>query len=900
MADFSGGIRVRSSFSATLVKKSQNFQKLGLQFGSKPSASDPSTYVVFLAKVSGAFQKKTYLVPGLQVLSINQTVVSTPNDAIQACQSVQIGHILSVEVFGSLHKAKRTKSPLFSFGKSEKVGISIKAVTSEVTSSEIIGDAEEETQIKITHVDENGLFSGLQKGGILHAVNGKVATSFRKTLSWLTNSKTLTLIVLDPPKHPASTTDPPTSPVSPVSRSSSKKKKYATPVGLSPKTTPSPKKNKTNNNPGRKSVKTVPTTTNIYPEEDDYKLRVIACIMRPSLKTPLGLTFRQDFEDGGVIVNSVSPDGIFAKTGIHPTQKIVKINGHVCKQIALNKFDHAVDLLLQATGRVTLEAESTAVVSNKTKVRQIFSIQKAKQSLRLGLGLEAKHGVLHINNVSPTLEKVLGLKQGLQLRRVNGKSCNVNNIKSVHDQMDQAFPMLSLECISTSLATTKTTTTKKSDENVRVVACVIRPDTSIDLGLTFRQNVENGYLIVDTVASNGLFGHTGIRAKQKIVKINGHVYTRISQLKLDQAVALLQQSKGRLTVEAESVLSNPQDVVKYHIVSIQKATKSFQLGLGLQQIHTPNSTLIKINKVSPTLEKVLGLKRGLRLLRINGVPCDANNVPSVHAQMDLAFPMLSMECTLAPESYPTAVRAHPVQQGLEEKEEDDESWMAHEFAAAEKALPIVVNESGKATAKIVRTVTVELSRARLQSLSKVALDRNLGLTLAKHQHLNAIVITDISKDSLLRNQLNVGQVFVSINHISCPLTTDSTMKMLRRKAKEGPLLRIEAGDVEHVVDPNGFGHRQPSSIHLDSYVTDEETQMMEAIQIGMLKATHELKEEYDYEGPVISDEMDFEDVIQVDSIQMEGLPEALFPPKKQEVPVLPVYYEDENPDVISA
>jgi hypothetical protein len=320
----------------------------------------------------------------------------------------------------------------------------------------------------------------------------------------------------------------------------------------------------------------------------------------------------------------------------------------------------------------------------------------------------------------------------------------------------------------------------------------------------------------------------------------------------------------------------------------------------LQQIHTPDSTLIKINKVSPTLEKVLGLKQGLRLLRINGVPCDANNVPSVHAQMDLAFPMLSMECTLAPESSPTAVRTHPVQQGLDEKEEDDESWMAHEFAAAEKALPIVVNASGKATAKIVRTVTVELSRARLQSQSQVSLDRNLGLTLAKHQHLNAIVITDISKDSLLRNQLNVGQVLVSINHISCPLTTDSTMKMLRRKAKEGPLLRIEAGDVEHVVDPNGFGHRQPSSSHLDSYVTDEEAQMMEAIQMGMLKATNELKEEYDYEGPVISDEMDFEDVIQVDSIHMEGLPEALFPPKKQEVPVSPVYYEDENPDVISA
>lgn len=946
-ASAASGMRVQSSFSATLVKKSKHFHKLGLLFGTKPAeaaSEDANSYIVFLAKVSGAFQKKTHLVPGLQVLSINQTLVKTTEEAILACESVQVGHILSIQVVGSLHKAtkkqtKKKKHSFFSFAlkpaseEAEKVGISIKAVLA-VASPTIVGDAEEEqTQIKITHVDEDGLFPDLKTGSILLAVNGKLANSFQKTLTWLTTSKTLTLIVLDPPKTPQQlllllqpTTSTTTTTLDAPGLSPSPK--WKTNTNTAPALPLLPSRPEPEPVSASRKSNTLPVTTKIHhhhhhhqdEEASGCKLRVVACIMRPSLQTPLGLTFRQEEGEengengGGVIIHSVAPNGIFAHTGIQPNQKIVKINGHVCKQIALHKFDHAVDLLLQATGRVTLEAETTTAVSNKTMVRQIFSIQKAKKSLQLGLGLEVKQGMVHITKVSPTLEKVLGLKQGLQLQRVNGKACNGNHIKSVHDQMDQAFPMLSLECLQTihhAATATATTTT-----NVRVVACVIRPDASVGLGLTFRQDIENGWLIVDTVASKGIFAHTGVRPKQKIVKINGHGYTRISQLKLDQAVTLLQQSMGRLTVEAESIVPHnsnqqqQQQTIQTHIISIQKAKKSFQLGLGLQQIHTPTSTLIKISKVSPTLEKVLGLKEGLRLLRINGVPCDADNIPSVHAQMDLAFPMLSMECTLASEPTntttpmstapraPVNVNANP--DVVEEKgdDDDDDSWLSHENEIAEKALPIRVNASNKTTAKIVRTVTVELPKNRLQYHSKASLDSDFGLTLAKHKHLNAIVIADISSESLMRKKLTAGQVMVSINHISCPLTTDSTMKMLRRKAREGPSLRIEAGDVEHVVDSHGFGHKQPSSSHLmESSGTDEEAEMIKAIQMGMLKATDELKEEYDFDGAVISDDMELDDVLPANTIQMVGLPAELLPPKKKENPV---YYEDENPDVISA
>ncbi|CAJ1934733.1 unnamed protein product [Cylindrotheca closterium] len=972
MADTTNNAPQTSSFSATVVKKHKSFKKLGLQFGAKPLPQDPSQYIVFLAKVTGAFSKKTFLVPGLQVLSVNQTIVSTPDEAFEACERIQVGHIVSIEVEGSLHKAnkKKPKSIFGSFSKTnktEKLGISIKQVDAFV-SEDIVGDGDEEvgTVIQITAVEKDGLFPKLKVGSILHSVNGQVATSFKKTLGWLKNSKQLTLIVLDPPKEDLqessprglytedTTTDAPISPSHSIERLEAEKMsrdRFPTPLGL------------VEINPllaQNSSVNIVPTTTKIDPLKDSAigqhvgepqdtsndRLRVIACVMRPNLEIPLGLTFRQDTKDGGVIIVKVERDGIFAHTGLEANQKIVRINGHMHPSTTVNsgagkqqQFDQAVDLLLQAKGRVTIEAESDNDASQiVTRERRIFSIQKAKRTLQLDIGLQEniRENCVQITKVSPTLDKVLGLKNGLQLRYINGKACNPYDITSVHKQMDEAFPILSLECIAKlePQAAIALSPTGSSPANVRVVACIIRPDVSVDLGMTFRRDIQSGCLIIDTVASNGLFAKTGIRANQKIIKINGHPYAHISALKLTQAIQLLHESQGRLTIEAETVLSSspssPQGQIDNNIFTIQKAKKSFQLGLGLQQVKSPGRPAsIIICNVSPTLEKVLGLRKGLELLCINGVPCDANNIPSVHAQMDLAFPMLSLECKEPPVTpsenrRPSRLAAptKPVEEKKnDESEEDEESWMVREHAMAEDALPVPVFASNKSTAKIVRTVVVEIPKTKLLGKPS-SVDQLLGLTLAKHRHLNAVVITRIADESLLSGQFCEGQVMVGINHISCPLTTESTFKMLRRKAKEGPSLRIEAGDVEHVVDPDGFGHKQtfrssPAAIRKENHNSaaeeEEANRMMEAIRIGMIKATdEEIKEEYDMTGPVYSDDMEFDDFSPMPKIIMEGLPPELFPnqstspqaatgkntqKKSKQKKKDQVYYHDEHPEV---
>eukprot|EP00980_Cylindrotheca_fusiformis_P000246 scaffold54_cov110-Cylindrotheca_fusiformis.AAC.4 len=378
-------------------------------------------------------------------------------------------------------------------------------------------------------------------------------------------------------------------------------------------------------------------------EEIDENLRVVACIVRPNADLDLGITFRRDEENGFLIINSVSKDGFFAGTGLKPNLRVVKINGH---RISRKRMDQAVELLQQAKGLITIEAEASASKDSEEHTvseRQIFSIQKATKSFKLELGLEriqTPDDTLRIVKVSPTFQKVLGLKQGLELRKINGVACNVHNLDSVQEQMSHAYPMLTMECMAT--VVNRKAEVDEDDENIRVVACIVRPNSNVDLGITYHADVEKGCLVVDSVQQQGLFARTGVKAKQYIVKINGK---RIAPKNLSQAVDLLKQITGRVTLETVSI-KNPDANHERRFFSIEKTSKNFQLGLGLGALQLPEESApsLRILEVSPTFQKVLGLRPGLQLLKVNGLRCNLNDIPSVHTEMDHAFPMLSLEC----------------------------------------------------------------------------------------------------------------------------------------------------------------------------------------------------------------------------------------------------------------
>lgn len=409
-------------------------------------------------------------------------------------------------------------------------------------------------------------------------------------------------------------------------------------------------------------------------------VRVVACVIRRDASIDLGVTFRQDVVNGCLVIDSIAGNGLFANTGLKLDMQLVKINGHRCYQISKKNLDKTETILQNAKGIVTIEVQSQhPILSNEAAIteRQIFTIQKTTKSFQLGLGLEkiqTPDDSLRIVKLSPTFQKVLGIQQGLQLVSINGSPCNVDDIDSVHEQMKQAYPLLSLECIATVInqkkkaeqtptaaaSTTVAKEEKELDENLRVVACIVRANPDLELGITFRRDEENGFLIIDSVSNNGFFADTGLKPNLKVVKLNGH---RISKKRMDQAVELLQQAKGLITIEAEISASQPSEdatVSERQIFSIQKATKSFQLGLGLERIQTPDDTL-RIVKVSPTFQKVLGLKQGLELLNVNGASCNVHDIDSVQKQMSQAFPMLTLECMA------TVVNKKP------EEEDDDEN-----------------------------------------------------------------------------------------------------------------------------------------------------------------------------------------------------------------------------------
>jgi C-terminal processing protease CtpA/Prc len=460
----------------------------------------------------------------------------------------------------------------------------------------------------------------------------------------------------------------------------------------------------------------------------DDVVRVVACVIRRDASIDLGITFRQDVVNGCLVIDSIAGNGLFAHTGLRLDQQLVKINGHSCYRISKKNLDKTETILKQAKGIVTIEVQSpNPVISNEPTIteRQIFTIQKATQTFQLGLGLEkiqTPEDSLRIVKLSATFQKVLGIKPGLQLVGINGSPCDVNDIDSVHEQMKQAFPLLTLECIATVMNQKEEEKEQQAeekvqtlDENLRVVACIVRSDVDLDLGIAFRRDEENGHLIVSSVSKTGFFANTGLKPNLRVVKINGH---RISKKRMDQAVELLQQAKGLITIEAQTSASKPSDestVSERQIFSIQKATKSFQLGLGLEKIQTPDDTL-RIVKVSPTFQKVLGLRQGLELLNINGTSCNVNDIDGVHKQMSEAFPMLTLECMA------TVVNKKP-------EEEDDE-------------------ENIRVVACIVRPES----------------NMDLGITCHADTEHGCLVIDTVSKDGYFAGTgLRVNQFIVKIN-----------------------------------------------------------------------------------------------------------------------------------------
>ncbi|KAL3928649.1 MAG: hypothetical protein SGBAC_012557 [Bacillariaceae sp.] len=390
-------------------------------------------------------------------------------------------------------------------------------------------------------------------------------------------------------------------------------------------------------------------------EEDDENVRVVACMVRPP-KSPLGVTFHPDIEKGCLAIDSVDKSGLFASTGLKAGQFIVRING---KRVSQKNLDQATGLLEKISGRITLEAISVKDPDARSE-RRFLSIQKASKNMQIDINMgaiqlpEESAPSLRVLEVPATFQKLLGLLPGLQLLKINGARCNMNDIPSVHTQMDQAFPLLTIECIATFLR-------KKDDESVgikeikvnineddekssdiaRVVACVMRPNPAMDLGLTFTKDIENGRLVVESVAADGIFAGTGLEANQRLTKINGKPTPK---RKLDSALESLQKAKGRITLEAESITRDPNSTSERQVFSIQKPHQKFQLGLGLSSNKTDEGATLKISKASVTLERVLGLKQGLQLAKINGIPCNVNDIQAVQKQMDEAFPILSLEC----------------------------------------------------------------------------------------------------------------------------------------------------------------------------------------------------------------------------------------------------------------
>ncbi|CAJ1933678.1 unnamed protein product [Cylindrotheca closterium] len=589
-------------FTASILKKSKYIAKLGLTLQQQPHND-----AVTIKDLSPSFKKKTALVPGLRVLEINHTKITSLSEANRLLAETPVNFEVTLTVQAqivSATKASTTKKGL-TLGRSPPRGEN-QEQNGEASSKIGISlfQDPESAQISITHVAPDSLFPTLRANTILHAINGILVSSisFAKVKDIMKQCKILTLVVLD-----NDSVEEVGSPSQPQTQKSEALHQQNGSVG---KVENAPNDGGVEMDNGNAVGDHQPNTS----ENSNESIRVVACIIRPSKNVPLGLKLEEQDEevivsgeaeevekpDGGngngvhknktdvvkkrqkLVVTSVEQNGLFANTGLQSNMELVKINGHVWSNIRKHKLDKAMKLLQQATGRISLEAVTTPLDnSSKTDTigeRQIFSIEKANRSFALGLQLTklSNSQKVEITEASAVFENVLGLKTGLLLSKVN--NIIVTSAHQAQALMADAYPILSLECEAPpppdkqsllqeeyllakhALPVTVTEENKDTAKIVRTNVCELPADTKLQKMWTVAKHPElNGIVICDIPKSSPFYEYFAVG--QVVVSINHNTCPQTSAgtyklLQKEMARAAAMAADPKLKAAADPTKAN--------------------------------------------------------------------------------------------------------------------------------------------------------------------------------------------------------------------------------------------------------------------------------------------------------------------------------------------------------
>lgn len=576
-----------------VVTKKNVDSKLGLSFKNSKKR-------VVIHQVKGRFQQQTDFVPGLTILSVNGVPIDSAGQAAMLIRSYPSGNIIVVSN-GQVFKATKLR-------RKQKSGLGITQM-------------KDGTGVKITSVEESGMFPTIPPGSYLHAINGKRVTHISDCVKWLKQKRKLTVVVVEAPAPAA------------------KKETKSSANGNDPTSSAS-----------TTTATSAPSTVQSTAEEPN------------NTDDDQDSQFNDSHEGGSQASSFWSKSEYDDKSKYSSSNWDGSAGGSVRSAWDDNRshyLDFDEDLLLDSVEQLRELAKDLGQASDHHATRIVASLLVApEQVANCGVILEQKSHYLFLKEVDPTgpFGKT-SLKAGQCLLRINGK------VVAGGTPLEEATAMLKPMELQKGdgdsddesddddrrrfVIETMQGWGTPSQEPQHVLMQVDKPRPAVSFGLNLQKHGSG--ISITGMSSAGLFGaeeyQDTLQLGQRVMFVNSLPCPSSTP----ELIKQLQRAYPMVTLECQDVdvggvgtsgpveanadveqkqvydpVLNPDQIV----AEIVKPSPDATLGLSLRKSVQINSILIAgIN--ADSLSSGKGLVVGQKIVSINGMPCPTTTIATI-------------------------------------------------------------------------------------------------------------------------------------------------------------------------------------------------------------------------------------------------------------------------------
>lgn len=315
-------------------------------------------------------------------------------------------------------------------------------------------------------------------------------------------------------------------------------------------------------------------------------------------ETENGVTFAEA-EGGGIIVESISPSGKWAKTRLRVGMKVRMVNTFSCDGRSPSELDTIIE---NSTGKVSILAEVQPLPPG-TLVTAV--LPKESTSTKVGLGIGMAGGKVLITSIkNDTLATPTDLRNGMQIRLINNVDCTEMEAAEVGRLLAEA------EGNVTVVAAMPGQPARAADAELTPLVASAFKEKDAKVGLTVVD--KGGKIYISKIDKQGLLGGSVLKVGMELISINN---VQMDGKKASDCASLLKETEGTLTVLASHPVLPPGSFVTAVITKEGKGTK---VGLRLGD---EGGKIVVTGVSEGSLASETPLKPGMCIRAINNVDC---------------------------------------------------------------------------------------------------------------------------------------------------------------------------------------------------------------------------------------------------------------------------------------